>query len=173
MDSSQEFSHEPSPGEEKKSRRPANTAFRQQRLKAWQPILTPKNVIWIFFVLGIFAAIVGGLLLYASRMVSDAVPFFKQRDETAFGEYRMNAMLTRCLRHRCPRSNWTIRTAEQRPLRVMNHALCRRVLSRHTGDTRISVLPARTICGKRPKMSPLPTITSMCPASQIALCSSG
>ncbi|RAL59008.1 hypothetical protein DID88_009037 [Monilinia fructigena] len=25
-----------------KSRRPANTAFRQQRLKAWQPILTPK-----------------------------------------------------------------------------------------------------------------------------------
>ncbi|KAI1812536.1 CDC50 family protein [Poronia punctata] len=70
MDSSQEFSQEPAPGEEKKSRRPANTAFRQQRLKAWQPILTPKNVIWIFFVLGIFAAIVGGLLLYASRMVS-------------------------------------------------------------------------------------------------------
>ena len=26
------------------SRRPANTAFKQQRLKAWQPILTPKTV---------------------------------------------------------------------------------------------------------------------------------
>ncbi|KAI1756095.1 CDC50 family protein [Xylaria castorea] len=71
MDSSQESTHEQSTVEEKKtSRRPANTAFRQQRLKAWQPILTPKNVIWIFFVLGVFAAIVGGLLIYASRMVS-------------------------------------------------------------------------------------------------------
>jgi hypothetical protein len=125
MDSSQEFSHEPSPGEEKKSRRPANTAFRQQRLKAWQPILTPKNVIWIFFVLGIFAAIVGGLLLYASRMVSDAVPFLKRRDETAFGGYGMKAVLTRHLRHRSPPSNWTIRTVEQRHLRAMSRALCR------------------------------------------------
>ncbi|KAJ2971070.1 hypothetical protein NUW58_g9519 [Xylaria curta] len=71
MDSSQESTHEQSPAEEKKtSRRPANTAFRQQRLKAWQPILTPKNVIWIFFVLGVLAAIVGGLLIYASRMTS-------------------------------------------------------------------------------------------------------
>ncbi|GAP93395.1 putative lem3 cdc50 family protein [Rosellinia necatrix] len=71
MDSSQNSTHEPSSAEEKKtSRRPANTAFRQQRLKAWQPILTPKNVIWIFFVLGVFAAVVGGLLIYASRMVS-------------------------------------------------------------------------------------------------------
>ncbi|KAJ8124573.1 hypothetical protein O1611_g9067 [Lasiodiplodia mahajangana] len=71
MASSQGSTHEQSTVEEKKtSRRPANTAFRQQRLKAWQPILTPKNVIWIFFVLGVFAAVVGGLLIYASRMVS-------------------------------------------------------------------------------------------------------
>ncbi|KAK5632163.1 hypothetical protein RRF57_007877 [Xylaria bambusicola] len=71
MDSSQNSVHEQSPAEERKtSRRPANTAFRQQRLKAWQPILTPKNVIWIFFVLGVFAAVVGGLLIYASRMIS-------------------------------------------------------------------------------------------------------
>ncbi|KAI1194684.1 CDC50 family protein [Nemania serpens] len=69
--SSQDSSHEPASVEEKKtSRRPANTAFRQQRLKAWQPILTPKNVIWIFFALGVFAAVVGGLLILASRMVS-------------------------------------------------------------------------------------------------------
>ncbi|KAI1424141.1 CDC50 family protein [Xylaria sp. FL1777] len=71
MDSSQNSTHEQSTVEEKKtSRRPANTAFRQQRLKAWQPILTPKNVIWIFLVLGVFAAVVGGLLIYASRMIS-------------------------------------------------------------------------------------------------------
>jgi hypothetical protein len=70
MDSSQNSTHEQSTEEKKTSRRPANTAFRQQRLKAWQPILTPKNVIWIFLVLGVFAAVVGGLLIYASRMVS-------------------------------------------------------------------------------------------------------
>ncbi|KAI1362314.1 CDC50 family protein [Xylaria arbuscula] len=72
MDSSQNSVHEQSPADDKKtSRRPANTAFRQQRLKAWQPILTPKNVIWIFFVLGVFAAVVGGLLIYASRLISE------------------------------------------------------------------------------------------------------
>ncbi|KAI1085141.1 Lem3/Cdc50 [Whalleya microplaca] len=55
----------------KKSRRPANTAFRQQRLKAWQPILTPKTVIPLFFVIGIICAPVGGLLIYASSTVKE------------------------------------------------------------------------------------------------------
>jgi hypothetical protein len=60
-------------GDEKKakSRRPANTAFRQQRLKAWQPILTPKTVLPIFFVVGIVFAIIGGLLLWASAQVEE------------------------------------------------------------------------------------------------------
>jgi hypothetical protein len=52
-----------------KSRRPPNTAFRQQRLKAWQPILTPKTVLPLFFVVGIIFAPIGGLLLYASSLV--------------------------------------------------------------------------------------------------------
>ncbi|KAL7622729.1 alkylphosphocholine resistance protein lem3 [Parahypoxylon ruwenzoriense] len=56
--------------EKKKSRRPANTAFRQQRLKAWQPILTPKTVIPLFFVIGIICAPIGGLLIYASSTLS-------------------------------------------------------------------------------------------------------
>ncbi|RYP64964.1 hypothetical protein DL771_008533 [Monosporascus sp. 5C6A] len=55
--------------EKKKSRRPANTAFRQQRLKAWQPILTPKTVIPLFFAIGIICAPIGGLLLLASARV--------------------------------------------------------------------------------------------------------
>ena len=55
--------------EKKKSRRPANTAFRQQRLKAWQPILTPKTVIPLFFAIGIICAPIGGLLLWASTTV--------------------------------------------------------------------------------------------------------
>ncbi|KAI0473246.1 lem3 cdc50 family protein [Xylariaceae sp. FL0804] len=57
--------------EKKKSRRPANTAFRQQRLKAWQPILTPKTVIPLFFVIGLITAPIGGLLIYASSTVKE------------------------------------------------------------------------------------------------------
>lgn len=57
--------------EKKKSRRPANTAFRQQRLKAWQPILTPKTVLPLFFTIGIIFAPIGGLLLYASTEVKE------------------------------------------------------------------------------------------------------
>ncbi|KAF2223198.1 ligand-effect modulator 3 family [Elsinoe ampelina] len=55
--------------EKTKSRRPANTAFRQQRLKAWQPILTPKTVLPLFFAVGVIFAPIGGLLLYASAQV--------------------------------------------------------------------------------------------------------
>ncbi|KAF3000982.1 hypothetical protein E8E13_009405 [Curvularia kusanoi] len=54
-----------------KSKRPPNTAFRQQRLKAWQPILTPKTVLPLFFIVGIIFAPIGGLLLYASSLVQE------------------------------------------------------------------------------------------------------
>jgi len=56
-----------------KSRRPANTAFRQQRLKAWQPILTPKTVLPLFFAIAIIFGPIGGLLLYASAQVQQLV----------------------------------------------------------------------------------------------------
>ncbi|KAI9703068.1 MAG: hypothetical protein M1820_005940 [Bogoriella megaspora] len=59
-------------GEKKtKSRRPANTAFRQQRLRAWQPILTPKTVLPLFFAVGIIFAPLGGLLIWASSKVEE------------------------------------------------------------------------------------------------------
>ncbi|CAI6328176.1 unnamed protein product [Periconia digitata] len=54
-----------------KSKRPPNTAFRQQRLKAWQPILTPKTVLPIFFIFGIIFAPLGGLLIYANSLVQE------------------------------------------------------------------------------------------------------
>ncbi|KAK9463505.1 ligand-effect modulator 3 family [Lipomyces oligophaga] len=54
-----------------KTRRPPNTAFRQQRLKAWQPILTPKTVLPLFFCIGIVFAPIGALLLYASLRVQE------------------------------------------------------------------------------------------------------
>ncbi|RDW92403.1 Lem3 [Coleophoma crateriformis] len=56
-----------------KSRRPANTAFRQQRLKAWQPILTPKTVLPLFFAVGIIFAPIGGLLIYSSSLVQELI----------------------------------------------------------------------------------------------------
>ncbi|KAF9066816.1 cell cycle control protein [Rhodocollybia butyracea] len=52
-------------------RRPANTAFKQQRLKAWQPILTPKTVLPAFFILAIIFGPIGGLLIWGSSLVSE------------------------------------------------------------------------------------------------------
>jgi len=52
------------------SKQPANTAFKQQRLKAWQPILTPKTVLPILFIVGLLFAPIGGLLIWGSGNVS-------------------------------------------------------------------------------------------------------
>ncbi|KII88909.1 hypothetical protein PLICRDRAFT_109866 [Plicaturopsis crispa FD-325 SS-3] len=52
-------------------RRPANTAFKQQRLKAWQPILTPKTVLPTLFIIGIIFAPIGGLLVWGSSKVTE------------------------------------------------------------------------------------------------------
>jgi len=60
------------PKKEKGSwRRPANTAFKQQRLKAWQPILTPKTVLPTLFIVGIIFAPIGGLLIWGSGLVTE------------------------------------------------------------------------------------------------------
>ncbi|TFK72593.1 cell cycle control protein [Pluteus cervinus] len=52
-------------------RKPANTAFKQQRLKAWQPILTPKTVLPTLFIIGILFGPIGGLLIWGSSKVSE------------------------------------------------------------------------------------------------------
>ncbi|RCH88438.1 hypothetical protein CU097_006578 [Rhizopus azygosporus] len=58
---------------ETKSRKPANTAFKQQRLKAWQPLLTPKTVLPTLLAAGIIFAPLGGLFLYESDTVNEIV----------------------------------------------------------------------------------------------------
>ncbi|KNZ47978.1 hypothetical protein VP01_59g5 [Puccinia sorghi] len=73
---------------QKWSRRPANTAFKQQRLKAWQPILTPKTVLPIFFAIGIAFAPIGGLLLWGSSKVS-----FSLRKETPLPSHNLISLL--------------------------------------------------------------------------------
>ncbi|KAI8831313.1 ligand-effect modulator 3 family [Chytriomyces cf. hyalinus JEL632] len=56
-----------------KSKRPANTAFKQQRLKAWQPILTPKTVLPAFFMLGVVFVPIGIALYLASNNVQQII----------------------------------------------------------------------------------------------------
>ncbi|EGG23050.1 hypothetical protein DFA_05180 [Cavenderia fasciculata] len=53
------------------SNRPANTAFKQQRLKAWEPILTPAPVIITFIVIGIIFIPIGAVMLNASNQVQE------------------------------------------------------------------------------------------------------
>ncbi|KAI5950247.1 mug89 [Candida jiufengensis] len=55
----------------KKSRKPPNTAFRQQRLQAWQPILTPKSVIPFLFLLAIIFAPLGIAIIYTTYNVQE------------------------------------------------------------------------------------------------------
>lgn len=64
-----------------KSRRPANTAFKQQRLKAWQPLLTPKSVLPTLFIVGIIFAPLGGFLLTKSQQVSEIIIDYTQCDK--------------------------------------------------------------------------------------------
>jgi hypothetical protein len=44
-----------------------DTAFKQQRLKAWQPILTPKTVLPTLLIIGIIFAPIGALLIIGSN----------------------------------------------------------------------------------------------------------
>ena len=46
-----------------------DTPFKQQRMKAWQPILTPIKVIVIFLIIGIIFIPVGTSLLSSSKKV--------------------------------------------------------------------------------------------------------
>ncbi|GAA5845838.1 hypothetical protein JCM11251_001818, partial [Rhodosporidiobolus azoricus] len=62
-------------GEEKQKtpwhRRPANSALRQQRLRSWQPILTPATVLPTFFLIGIIFVPLGAVLYWGSTKVKE------------------------------------------------------------------------------------------------------
>lgn len=68
----------------KKSRKPPNTAFRQQRLKAWQPILTPKSVIPLLFLIALIFAPLGiAILLTTYNVQLMTVDYSKCHELTA------------------------------------------------------------------------------------------
>lgn len=54
-------------GNDTKSNQPQNTAFKQQRLPAWQPVLTAKNVLPTFIIVGIVFIPLGAVLLVTSN----------------------------------------------------------------------------------------------------------
>ncbi|KAH9845250.1 LEM3 (ligand-effect modulator 3) family / CDC50 family [Teratosphaeria destructans] len=83
MDTGSVRESEEEPQKKEKSRRPPNTAFRQQRLKAWQPILTPKTVLPLFFAVGIIFAPIGGLLLWTSAKVQEIAIDYSNCNTTA------------------------------------------------------------------------------------------
>jgi len=77
-------------GAPKKSRKPTNYAFTQQRLRAWQPILRPPYVIATFLILTAIFIPLGVVLLLASKSVIEyVVPYTNsctmERNETVGG----------------------------------------------------------------------------------------
>jgi len=58
------------------SKKPDNSAFKQQRLPAWQPVLTAKSVLPMFVVVGLIFIPVGVLIIVASNGVIEyEVPY--------------------------------------------------------------------------------------------------
>lgn len=53
------------------SKRPDNTAFKQQRLPAWQPVLTPRSVLPTYFIITILFIPLGVFFLLTSQSVTE------------------------------------------------------------------------------------------------------
>lgn len=59
--------------ENKSSKQPKNTALKQQRLPAWQPVLTAKTVFPLFFGVGVVFIVLGAVLLSYSNLVNEQI----------------------------------------------------------------------------------------------------
>uniref|UniRef100_A0A182Y7L6 Uncharacterized protein n=1 Tax=Anopheles stephensi TaxID=30069 RepID=A0A182Y7L6_ANOST len=59
-----------------KSKRPSDSAFKQQRLPAWQPVLTAGTVLPAFFLIGVLFIPIGVLLLLSSNSPQVLFPSF-------------------------------------------------------------------------------------------------
>ena len=62
--------------------KPANTALRQQRLKAWHPILTHSTVLPLLFGIGVFFAVLGAVMYWSATQVNElTIEYSSCRDE--------------------------------------------------------------------------------------------
>ena len=55
--------------------RPDSSAFKQQKLKVWRPILTPKKVVMLFSGLGLIFLPIGIAIIVASNQVRPHPPY--------------------------------------------------------------------------------------------------
>jgi len=56
--------------EEQKSKKPADTPFKQQRLPAWQPIITANTALPVFLIIGLVFIPIGiGLIITSERVL--------------------------------------------------------------------------------------------------------
>ena len=69
-----------------------DTAFKQQRLKAWQPILTPKAVLPTLFLIGIIFAPIGALIVWGSGKVTTITLDYTECDASAPTDGSFQAM---------------------------------------------------------------------------------
>ncbi|KAJ3642859.1 hypothetical protein Zmor_025608 [Zophobas morio] len=79
-----------------KSKKPSDSAFKQQRLPAWQPILTAGTVLPTFFVIGIAFIPVGIGLLYFSDEVKELVIDYTNCNKTRDVNGTFNETSERC-----------------------------------------------------------------------------
>lgn len=79
------------------SNRPANTRFKQQRLPAWQPVLSPAWVIGTFFLIGVVFIPIGIVLLVVSSSVKETTVRYdtqcSMERQNITGEYFCNAQV--------------------------------------------------------------------------------
>lgn len=73
--------------EKPKSRRPADNAFRQQRLKAYNPVFTAKTVIPLLVCIAVVFAPLGAGMWYASHVVKDLSIDYSQCERLANRDY--------------------------------------------------------------------------------------
>ena len=65
------------------SKKPPNTAFRQQRLKSWQPILVPQNVLPFLILIACIFTPIGIGLMVSSNHVQDLTIDYSKCDQLA------------------------------------------------------------------------------------------
>ncbi|AGO12646.1 AaceriADR170Cp [[Ashbya] aceris (nom. inval.)] len=70
-----------------KSKKPPNTAFRQQRLKAWQPILSPQSILPLLILLSAVFVPIGIGLVISANNVQNLVIDYSMCQTMATSEY--------------------------------------------------------------------------------------
>ncbi|CCK72049.1 aminophospholipid translocase regulatory protein CDC50 KNAG_0I02640 [Huiozyma naganishii CBS 8797] len=69
------------------SRKPPNTAFRQQRLKSWQPILLPQSVLPFLILIACIFTPIGIGLVASSNRIQDLSIDYSKCDQVATNEF--------------------------------------------------------------------------------------